>query len=71
MYYHEDQNAHLAAGISLEQLINALTKPGEQFQFPVKSIPVGLDKQSRDTILATGAILGFSAIVVAAILKNR
>jgi hypothetical protein len=68
--YLSDENAHLSAGITIEQIIESFTTPGKQFEFPIKSIPVGLDKESRDTLLIGAALIGLAAIGVAAIIRK-
>lgn len=58
---------HLGAGISLNQLIEALTDPNKRFEFPVKppSAEMELGKETRTAILTSVALLA-AAIVFAA-----
>ena len=65
-----DQFEPLSAGITLEQIIESFTEPGKQFQFPVQSIPVSLDKPSIQALYTTAGIVTVGGIVIALILRN-
>jgi len=53
------QTQHLGAGISLNQLIEAMTDPNKRFEFPMKppSAEMELGKETRTTILISVALL--------------
>jgi hypothetical protein len=61
---------YLSAGITVEQIIESFTTPGKQFEFPVKSIPVSLDRESRQTILQAVGLLALGAVVVSAVVSR-
>lgn len=45
-----------------QQIGQAITTPGTEFQLPVK-IPVGLDEKTTKTVLITAGIIGGSIIL--------
>ena len=53
-----------------QQIGQAITNPGTEFQLPVK-IPVELDKKSINTILIASGILAVGLIAAAALYKKK
>ena len=53
-----------------QQIGQAITTPGTEFQLPVK-IPVELDKKSINTILIASGIFAIGLIAAAAIYKKK
>jgi hypothetical protein len=53
-----------------QQIGQAITNPGTEFQLPVK-IPVELDKKAINTILIASGILAVGLIAAAAVYKAK
>jgi hypothetical protein len=53
-----------------QQIGQAITNPGTEFQLPVK-IPVELDKKAINTILIASSILAVGLIAAAAVYKRK
>jgi hypothetical protein len=53
-----------------QQIGQAITNPGTEFQLPVK-IPVELDKKAINTILIASGILAVGLIAAAAVYKRK
>lgn len=53
-----------------QQIGQAITNPGTEFQLPVK-IPVELDKKAINTILIASGILAVGLIAAAAVYKTK
>ena len=53
-----------------QQIGQAITNPGTEFQLPVK-IPVELDKKAINTILIASGILAVGLIAAAAVYKSK
>ena len=53
-----------------QQIGQAITNPGTEFQLPVK-IPVELDKKAINTILIASGILAVVLIAAAAVYKRK
>jgi hypothetical protein len=62
---------HLGAGISLNQLIEAMTDPAKRFEFPIKppKAEFEMGKDTRNAILAAVALL--SAAIIFAATRTR
>lgn len=53
-----------------QQIGQAITTPGTEFQLPVK-IPVGLDEKTTKTILITAGIIGGSIILASLFYSSK
>lgn len=65
------KDSYLSAGVSFEDIYNAFTDPNKQFQFPIKGLEVGTDKETKNAIYMTGVIIGISIIAGFLILKSK
>jgi hypothetical protein len=65
------KDKYLSAGVSFEDIYNAFTDPGKQFQFPIKGLEVGTDKDTKNAIYLTGVIIGLSIITGFLILNSK
>jgi len=65
------KDKYLSAGVSFEDIYNAFTDPSKQFQFPIKNIEVGTDKDTKNAIYMTGVIIGLSIITGFLILNSK
>jgi hypothetical protein len=60
---HNLHDCNLSEKITGERIIEAFTKPGKQFQFPISKIPIGTDKETKTAIYLTGGIVAIGIII--------
>lgn len=62
----------LSAGISLNQLIAALTDPNQRFEFPVKPFTVEMDlsRETKSALITAGIFIG-TGIIISQVIKSK
>ena len=68
-YRNLDPNKSLDWGQVGTDIWNALTKPGEQFKFPIEPIELDFSKKTTSTIYIVGGLIAMS-IIGASVLKK-